>query len=75
MGGTIKLESVAGVSTTMTVLLPFDKTSLAEEGMRCDETAAPPALSTFMLLAHDDPSLPKGEDVHILLAEGEHSLL
>lgn len=61
MGGSIKLESISGVGTTMTLRIPFKKAT----SQRKLAPVVPPG-AVRGVVASRDPST-----IHILLAEGE----
>lgn len=79
MGGNVKLESVSGVSTTMTVLLPFDKAPLLAEGHDFSPSLE---LDSLQFASANGKKVDEGSEqeksrnarranVRILLAEGE----
>lgn len=74
MGGSVLLESVAGVGTTMTVRLPFDKAPapVGSNGSAREGTPVQSLPGLVEVLPETKKRL-RRQDVHILLAEGASS--
>lgn len=73
MGGTIKLDSIHGKGTTMTLLIPFQKALVNHSTPSPEPYLDSPLLSPRAEEVQLD--WPERGDVRILLAEGESQFL